>query len=65
MRALLSCASSLEVRDRRRGTAVIIQGMWVNGTELKQKYISDARQKGLPNYLFFFLFAKIAFQLSL
>jgi len=49
-----------------RRTAVIVQGMWVDGTELEQKYISDARQKGLPNYRFFFFpFAKIAFQLSL
>jgi len=49
-----------------RRTAVIVQGMWVDGTELEQKYIGDARQKGLPNYRFFFFpLAKIAFQLSL
>ena len=36
-----------------RRTAVIVQGMWVHGTELEQKYIGDARQKGLPlSFLF-------------
>ena len=37
-----------------RRTAVIVQGMWVDGTELEQKYISDARQKGVAELSFLF-----------